>query len=258
MSSGFARVTDADAAVERLRAAVDAAEESVVLSVPSVVFAALRDALVGARDRGVLVVVLVGDADDLAVADAASVCREWSVAEAGLSIAALDRERTMVAAPGFLAGDRAGYAAFVDDDLVEDMTYSSFVGNFWPVARHVHAAEPAALPRTFEDFRHATVQAALHLRDGRELTATAWPSTADGDGVPADSEVPVDRDPESAVSGRVLNVRQSVVQPVTSSFPLENSLELETKRGRTSVGGPGAFVEDHAAGAVRLEHRTRD
>jgi len=252
MSEGFARVTDVDAAVDRLRATVERAEETVVLGIPTATFAALRDALVAARERGVLVVVLVGDADGLAVADATSVCREWRVAERGLSVAATDRERAMVAAPGFLAGDRGGRAVFVDDAFVEDLAFSSFFGNFWPVARHVHVAEPVALPRTFGDFRHVTVQAALHLRDGRELTATAWPEATVRDaGEPA-------RDRDDAVSGRVLNVRQSVVQPATSSFPLENSLELETERGRTTVGGPSAFVEDHAAGVVRLEPRTRE
>jgi|GEM_PF-719186 hypothetical protein len=256
MNGEFAAVTDVDAAIDRVDAHVRAASGAVVLAVPSSVFATLRPALVDARERGALVVALVGTAADVAVDDATSVCREWAVAESGIAVGAFDGETAMVAAPGFLGGDRDGRAVFVDDPFFEDLAFSSFFGNFWPVARHVHTSDPVDLPRTFTDFRHATVQAALRLRDGEDLTATAWTMPPDAQGR-RDVPDPDDLD-DDTVSGRVLNVRQSVVQPVTSSFPLENSLELETTTGHKSVGGPGAFVEDHAAGRVRLSLRDRD
>lgn len=249
MDGEFAAVTDVNAAIDRIESCVADATGTVVLGVPSSVFAALRDALVAARERGALVVALVGDADDVAVEGATSVCREWAVAESGIAVGAFDGETAMVAGPGFVGGEREGRAVFVEDSFFEDLAFSSFFGNFWSVARHVHTAAPVALPRTFTDFRHASVQAALRLRDGENLTATAWTVPADGTAA---------RGEETAVSGRVLNVRQSIVQPVTSSFPLEKRLELDAPGGRESVGGPGAFVEEHAASRVRLALRNRD
>ena len=118
----------------------------------------------------------------------------------------------------------------------------SFLGNYWPVADQVYVDDPVPLPATFRAFRHAVFQAELHRRVDAELSATVDASR-------------VFDDDDRTLEGRIAAVRQSVVEPASNSFPVENSLVLETDGQTVTVGGPGAFVEDYEGNEVLLERR---
>lgn len=49
-----------------------------------------------------------------------------------------------------------------------------------------------------------------------------------------------------------METHQGLVQPVTSDFPVEMTVVIETPDGRYSVGGRGAFVEDFEATETEL------
>ncbi|WP_267641580.1 TrmB family transcriptional regulator sugar-binding domain-containing protein [Haloarchaeobius amylolyticus] len=233
------------AALDRLADHVAAAQQEVVLLASAAVVEHLADELAAARDRGVLVAVLFGDSDQLSAVEleqSTSVARRWDIAESGLSIAAFDGEMAMVAGPGALTADRGLRTVFLADQYFEDLAFSTYFGNFWPVAEELYTADPEPLPRTFGSVRHAACTAALHLRAGRALTATVEAhDTTTGE--------------QRTLSGQVINARQSIVTPITASFPLENTLILSSPVGRVSVGGEGAFVEDYGATEVKLTRR---
>ena len=115
----------------------------------------------------------------------------------------------------------------------------SFLGNYWPVAKELFVAEPAPLPGTYTDFRHAVFQATLRIQDGSDFRARVeGRSTTDDD--------PIE------LEGRVTDVRQGLVVPANNDFPVEHSLVLETDDGTYTIGGKGAFVENVEADAVTL------
>ncbi|WP_439028225.1 TrmB family transcriptional regulator sugar-binding domain-containing protein [Haloarchaeobius sp. DT45] len=234
-----------EAALDRLADHVAAADREVVLLVPATVVEYLEDELAAARERGVLVAVLFAGGEQLTPATLArttSVARRWDIADGGLSIAAFDGEASMVAGPGALTTDKALRTVFLADQFFEGLAFSACFGNFWPVAEDLYTADPEPLPRTFVSLRHAACTAALHLRDGRALTATV-------------EAVESETGEQRTLSGQVINARQSIVSPITASFPLENSLILSSPFGRVSVGDEGAFFEDYGANEVKLTRR---
>lgn len=110
----------------------------------------------------------------------------------------------------------------------------SFIGSFWPVADERYVSEPGPLPQTFESFRHVVLEAYRHRQTG--------------DGVVAD----VTTEDGVSLTGRVTGVRQSLVEPTTGDFPVENGLLVETDEGSVQIGGEGAFIEEHRAETVTL------
>ncbi|WP_435365444.1 TrmB family transcriptional regulator sugar-binding domain-containing protein [Haloarchaeobius sp. DYHT-AS-18] len=234
-----------EAALDRLADHVDAADREVILLTSAGVVETLEAELVAARERGVLVAVLFAGGEHLepaALERMTSVARRWDTAEGGLNIAAFDGEASMVAGPGALTTDKGLRTVFLTDQFFEGLAFSACFGNFWPVAEDLYTADPEPLPRTFVSLRHAACTAALHLRAGRTLTATV-------------EAIETDTGEQRTLSGQVINARQSIVSPITASFPLENSLILSSPFGRVSVGGEGAFFEDYGASEVKLTRR---
>lgn len=54
------------------------------------------------------------------------------------------------------------------------------------------------------------------------------------------------------VRGRLVETRQSLVDPRSAEFGMENTLVVETDDGRVTVGGTGGFLEDYEAVSVTL------
>jgi len=240
---------------KRIATLIEEAEEEVILSVPHQQFAEIRAILRDALDRGVLVLLVVtglSPADEAAVADLTAlgnVVRVWYEPMPTMVIA--DRTRSILAPAAMVTRSNSGERAisFAQEQLAPVMV-GSFFGNYWPNAEQVVVADPRPLPDTYTDFRQAVLQATLALRQGTDLTAAVRGfEVADGDAAsPRGDDVQT-----TVLRGRVVEVRQGMVEPVNNTFPVENSLVVETETGRYSVGGRGAFVEDFEAVEVTLE-----
>jgi sugar-specific transcriptional regulator TrmB len=238
--------------LKRVRSLLESAEEEATLSIPAKHLSAVRETLADARERGVLVLLIVTDVADAAGAhdalgdapselDAiASVVRTW--AEAMPTMLTVDSARGLVAPPELLRRSDSDRQAIVFAQAqLAPVIVGAFMGNYWPAATEAALAEPAALPAEYEDFRHAVFQATLRRRAGEAVRATVAGRRIDGAAEAVE------------VSGRVRSSKQAMVEPTTNEFPVENSLTIETDEGPVSVGGQGAFVEDVEAELTRLE-----
>lgn len=233
-----ARVT----VLKRVTALIREAEQEVALSLPYDRLSEVADELREAVERGVLVLLVVTGADpgaDLGLDGVATVARAWR--ESMPTMITADRTRSIVAPPAMIARSNSGERAiaFTQRQLAPVMI-GSFFGNYWPMAQEVYVADPHDLPETYDDFRQAVLQATLHLRAGADVVATVR-------GRPVDED-----DGPDEIEGRVVAVRQGLVEPANNSFPVEAALVVETGAGRYLVGGEGAFVEDFEAEAVDL------
>lgn len=229
--------------IKRLRELIARADEEVHLSVPASLVPEIEDELLALADRGLLALLLLSGTDDPEVdaglTDAASVVRVWN--EHAPTMVAVDGTHGLVAPNEMLARTDSDSRAvtYAQEQLVLVLV-RSFLGNYWEVGREVYRCDPVPLPWETTEFRHAVLQAMLHEGAGTDLVAEC-------------TVVPVhERTGERAVEGRVVETRQSLLEPATSSFPVENTLLIETAEGERTVGGAGAFVEDYRAARVRL------
>ena len=231
--------------LKRIRSLITDADAELTLSIPAKRLPDIRESLTEAVDRGVLVLLIVSDVDggdpssSPDVDGAASVARTWS--EAMPTLLTVDSDVGVVAPPELLRRSDSDRQAIVFAQAqLAPVIVGSFLGNYWPAAAEVSTTDPAVLPAEYENFRQTVFQATLHLRSGTALTATVGGrSTADGD--------------ESVeVSGRVVGVKQGMIEPTNNEFPVQHSLTLETDERTVTVGGQGAFIEDIEADLVRL------
>ena len=231
--------------IKRIRSLLDGANEEVTLSITAKQLPEIRDALVGAVDRGVLVLLVVSDvgADPDSEAPGldgvASVVRTWS--EAMPTLLTVDSEAGVVAPPELLRRSTTDRQAIVfAQEQLAPVIVGSFLGNYWPAATEVSTVEPAALPIEYTNFRHTVLQAPLQLRAGvtpRVTVGGRW----------------TDSDEAAEVTGRVVEAKQGMVEPTNNEFPVQHSLVVETDDETVTVGGQGAFVEDIEADLVRIE-----
>jgi hypothetical protein len=242
MAEDLETLTTAEAVVERLSDLARTAERKMAVSVPAGTLPSVRESLRAAVDDGVLVLLLVSGYDPVEpekVEGVTTVARNWE-GHAPL-ICTADGERALFAPGPFIAGERVDRpAAFVDHPALAHALFGEFVGNYWLSGAEAYTLDPPALPMTFEDFRHAVVQATLRLRERETVHARVEGRPVGGPDV-------------DTIVGTVVNARQSFVYPVTSSFPVETSLGIRTTDGLVTVGGWGAFVEDYEAETVTLE-----
>jgi HTH-type transcriptional regulator, sugar sensing transcriptional regulator len=231
-----------ETAINRLKTAISQVEQEAFVAIPEYVYPKIETELRAAVDRDALVLLLVQGIDDGAEAagrfsGAANVVRTWS--ERSTFIYVVDNstanQTAFIGDADLLSGPHAtGDGVAVSQAHLTSAILGLYYSAYWPVAAESVVTEPDPLPKTFEWFRQAIFQAALHDQCGTELRA----DVATTDGV--------------TVSGRITGIRQSFIEPTTSTFPLENSLALETDDGTVSVGGPGAFLEEHAGASVTL------
>lgn len=229
--------------LKRVQRLLSKATEEVTLSVPVSLLPEIEDELRTTIDRGVLVLLLVTcetPEDDLPdrIAEMASAVRVWQ--ELAPMLLTVDQQRGIVAPNEMLMKSNTGKQAIVvaQQQLVP-VFVGSFFGNYWPMANEVCVTEPASLPQRYEGFRHAVLQAELHRRADRSLTAQ----------ITAQS---IDSNDDHEIEGPIIDIRQSLTQPATNSFPVENALVVETDEGRVSIGGSGAFIEEYEARELTL------
>ena len=226
--------------IKRVRSLVADAETGLTLSIPEDHLSEIRAELTAAVDRGVFVLLIVSDVDEIPdVEGVASVTRSW--AEAMPTLLTVDSAAGVVAPPELLRRSNTDRQAIVfAQEQLAPVIVGSFLGNYWPAATEVATAPPHDLPFETANFRAAVLQATLHLRDEVPLRATV------GGRFTAD-DTPVELD------GAVVDVKQGMVEPVHNEFPVQHSLVVESDDRTVTVGGPGAFVEDVEADLVRLE-----
>ncbi|EMA69841.1 transcriptional regulator, TrmB [Halorubrum aidingense JCM 13560] len=252
--------------IKRIRSLLDDATEEVTLSITAKQLPEVRDALVEAVDRGVLVLLVVSDAaakpdaepgsgteadaeDETDATDSnvvasgldgvASVVRTWS--EAMPTLLTVDSAAGVVAPPELLRRSSTDRQAIVfAQEQLAPVIVGSFLGNYWPAATEVATAEPATLPVEYANFRHTVLQVTLQLRSDvvpRVTVGGRWTDSGE----------------EVEITGRVVEAKQAMVEPTNNEFPVQHSLVVETDDGPVTVGGQGAFVEDVEADLVRIE-----
>lgn len=226
--------------LKRVRSFIDDADEELTLSVPLDFVDEIDDALRAARDRGVLVVLLVSGTDELpaGVADLGSVVRVWT--ETMPLMLTVDRRVGVIAPVEMVASAHSDSQAiaFAQQHL-GPVVVASFFGNYWPIAREAAVADPVELPVSYENFWHSIFQATLWHRADAELRATIeGRTTADNAYVELDA--------------RVVDVTQGLVEPTNNSFPVEHSLTVDAGGESYTVGGYGAFLETIEADRITL------
>ncbi|WP_276253907.1 TrmB family transcriptional regulator sugar-binding domain-containing protein [Halomontanus rarus] len=239
--------------LDSLAALIEGATEEVALSIPASVLADLEDELRDAVERDVLVDLLVVGDEEVAADQfegIASVARVWSRAAPVIGIA--DYTRGIAAANRMVTGGDADvstaeseYGILLDSRPLAFVLMGSFFGNYWRIATQLFAADPDPLPRTYTNIRHAVFQATLRLETGADVRVTA-------------EARPVGDEAFDTVEGRLVDVRQSLLEPVHESFAIENALIVEREGSdgregeRITLGGERAFVEELQTRSVRL------
>jgi len=228
--------------LKHVRELLAAASEESFVALPVAAVEGVERALIDAVERDVAVMVLATGPGELSVdlPAATTVARRWS--EPTPFVVTAD-------ATSGLVGERTMFSGRHSDDQeavsltqtqIVGSLFGSFFGSFWPMGEEVHVTEPCALPREFGMMRPVVVHATQHLRAGNDVRVVADVEATD-DGA------------SGTVEGRLVDTRQGLVSPTTNSFPVENSLVVDTADGEISLGGEGAFVEDYRAVSTTLE-----
>lgn len=241
-SESFEIVKSRVTVLKRISDLLGRAEIEVTLAIPYRLFDEVADELRDAFERDVLVLLLVTDVDpneNLDLQGLASVARAWK--QPMPTMLTVDRKMGLVAPPEILSiANSAAQAIVFAQEQLGPVIVGSFLGNYFPLATEVYVTEPRELPVVYTDFRHAVLQAALHVRAGTEVHARVT------------GRFLYDEDGPAELNGVVVDLRQSLLEPTTSSFPVENTLTIETTDGVYNVGGQGAFVEEFEASEVEL------
>ncbi|MFP8955944.1 TrmB family transcriptional regulator [Natrialbaceae archaeon A-CW3] len=240
--------------MKRITELLERANEEVTLSVPASLLEEIEQPLRETVDRGVLVILLVSGDGSLPAErfeGIASVVRVWG--ENAPMIATTDRRLGLFAPGEMLLRSNSGKQGIaISQAQLVPIIVGSFFGNYWPMAEQVYVTEPSTLPQTYTDFRHAVLEATLHLEAGHEVTVQA-------------EARPVRTDEYATVEGQLVGVRQSLLEPTRDTFAVENALMVEIPNGDepdsaddeggqvVTLGGEGAFVEDYETKSVTLE-----
>ncbi|WP_225332839.1 TrmB family transcriptional regulator [Halomicrobium urmianum] len=247
---GFEVVRSHRTVRRRAQSHVDRAEHDVFCLVPAESFDAVREQLAAAVDRGVDVYCLLAGPTAESLVDGfedpgeyATVVRTWDGRPPAFVLR--DGDAGVLASSGMLRGRSSeNYAVAFDQPEVASGFFGNYVSNIWPMGTQRFVAEPPALPATFDYYRTGVTAAALHQTAGHDL----W---ADLEGIEVESG-----DDHAFEDVRVREVRQSLVEPATYTFPTESAFVVETDDGLASVGGLtsglGPYYEEYAVERVTL------
>jgi sugar-specific transcriptional regulator TrmB len=230
---------------KRWRRDIESAAEEVFISLPADVFDRFAGALSDALDRNVAVYVLLTDPglddfDTAALDGAATLARTWAYEPRPLLT--VDRERMVLDDPNLLTnGPTDGSAIALTRSALAGNLFSTYLSNFWQIASEVYCCDRDLLPRSYPTLRNAIIQATLHQRAGRDLTATITAQDTDTGVIVEMESVPV------------TGIRQGLLDPFTNEFPIENSIHVAYDGETVSVGGVQSVIEDYEALDVRLE-----
>jgi len=244
------RSIDAADATAAIRDLIDRAERRVAISVPAGTVEEFHDPLAAAVERGVLALVLVHDGDSATVddwSDVATVVRRSTNVEPVVCTA--DERIGVIGPPGTVVDpveSPDSNLTMVEDLRLARLMFGSFLGNYWLRATLLFVADPDPLPARYDSFFASVVRATQALQDRQPLRVEA--DTYPPGTIPAVTDAEPTRR-----TGRLINARQSLLVPATSTFPTENSLVIEDGDDRFRIGGSGAIVEEYVAEAVRLE-----
>ncbi|MDL5361540.1 TrmB family transcriptional regulator sugar-binding domain-containing protein [Halalkalicoccus sp. NIPERK01] len=246
-TASFNVIKSRQTVLKEIRRIVDSANEEAFLALPHYAVEKLEEDLEAAFDRDAMIVLHEGAIDPQSpeVAERrfdglAHVVRQWHhdmpfVVTAEGSSSGIVGERRLLR-----SDDNDREAVAVSESQVVGSMFGAFQGGFWAAGEEVYTGDPASLPATYTMTRPAVLNAVLAQLGGRMLRAEV-------SGYTTDTEEP------RTVTGRIVEIRQGLVEPFTNSFPVENSLTLETDDGeRLTVGGAGAFVEDLRANETTL------
>lgn len=230
--------------LKRIQGLLSNAETEVTLSLPAEVLPQIRPMLEKTVDRDVLVLLLLGATGDehqdiASLAGTASTVRTWDALVP--TMLTVDRQHGLLAPSELLTSSTSETKAIsLTQEQLAPVLAGSFLANYWPTAEERYVTTPGDLPRTYEGFRNAVFQIALHQ-------ATETPIEATVTGAPLG-----DHDLPSTLTGEVVAVRQSLVRPATSTLPIENAFEIRIDDERYTIGGSGAFLEDFEADSVTI------
>ncbi|WP_330632435.1 TrmB family transcriptional regulator [Halocatena halophila] len=228
--------------LKRIGTLLGQAKTEITLSVPHDILDEVKDDLRGALERDVLVLLLVTRVSEDMEVDfegVASVGRAW--AQPMPTMLTIDQTTGLVVPDEMLSRSNSSNRAIVfEQEQLGPVIVGSYLGNYFPMATERYVTEPTVLPKTYRNFRHTVLQAALHLRADRPIRARITGSDR------------LDNNAPTEIEGDIVDVRQSLIEPQTSSFPVENTLFIETADDTYSVGGEGAFIEDIEATTVEL------
>lgn len=227
---------------KRIRSLIDTAESELALSLPVGALEDFADDLRAARERGVLVMLIVTHYETPPdVSDIADLVRIEEYSKT--SVVAADARAAMVMTANMLMQTNTDdFALACYDSRIGRLGFSGFIGNVWLRADEYHIADPVDLPATFDHIRHAVLHATLHRRAGTDLTV-------DVEGRWVDANEPV------SIEGRLIDTTQGLIEPRSASFPSEMSLRLETEQGEVTVGGWDAYLEDIEMRTITIRPR---
>jgi len=244
--------------IKRLREYVDAATEELTLTIPRSVLGEIDDSLAAAADRGVLGLLVVNTVESnehMTGSELAGLVSVVRFSDQPMPILLTVDNAFGLLAPAEMvlrSNSDQRSIAFVQEQLAPVLV-TSFLGNYWPIAEEAYVTDPPELPRTYESMRNAVYAATLYLRDNDPIEATVLASRASGG-----EYTTHENDGFETISGPVVDTRQGLVEPASSSFASEHSLVVMVDGERVTVGGTGAFVEDFEAKEVTLSYAEDD
>ncbi len=231
-----------EAVVDRTVDLLARADEEISIATSAASLPELIAPLERALDRGVLVLLAVGDGGSTADYAAGGAVVN-TVAYPLPTVVTVDKRRGVVSPTSIPGAEHADIDPIAFDNFtVASKVLAFFLGTLWRTSTERALRRPCSLPHTYGPrFWKAVLDATLYLRDDQPIRVQA----AVGSGR-------ADDEPET-VTGRVVDTRQTLIEPTTGEFPLENGLTLETDAGTVSLGGsPGAFKETYEARSVTL------
>lgn len=243
-SEQFEVIKSRQTVLKRIESLLSEAETEVTLSLPASVLPQIRSTLEETADRGVLVLLLLGtadggDVDTASLAGTASTVRTWDALVP--TMLTVDRQHGLLSPSQLLTTSTSDTKAIsLSQEQLAPVLVGSFLANYWPIAEERYVTTADDLPATYEGFRHAVFQIALHRATDTDLEVTVTGSPVG------------DRDLPSTLTGEVVDVRQSLVRPATSTVPIENAFEIRVDGERYTIGGAGAFLEDFEAESVTI------
>lgn len=252
-AAGFEVVRSRSTVRRRARSAIEAARGEVFIVIPATEFAQLRDVLVDAIDRGVVVYLMLVppslESTMEALEDPGSVSRVLRTWSSKPPVTVISDETRGVVGPYAVLSGRHGEESAVSFTMpaIAGGFLGNIMSNVWPMGDTEFLSNPDPLPHTYEFFRSSVTNAALHRMADRTLAADLLVKDVDSGSQEHHENVPI------------VEVRQSLVGEPTTAFPTENSLVVEIDGERRAVGshagGFEPFFEKYAAVEVTLQER---
>lgn len=220
---------------------IESADGEIVLSLPASVIPNVADAIRTARAEGTFCMLLATEYEgDVSVdCSLANVVQTWS-APAPVILTTDRSDGLVAAADAVLDSNSNEYAIYHAEAHIVSALFDSFIANYWQMGTQECVADPEPLPHSYDSFRHAVFDAALHL-------AAETPVRAELELRPARTT-----EDFGTMTEPVADVKQSLVRPYSNDFPTQESLVLDADGQEIRVGGPRAFVEDFEATGVTL------